>query len=74
MGRPKGTKRPTNSAHVLGRGTGQLCGVCFRGGGEESTEESESEIRSESGSESKDNERENMQIDTETSAKYERFA
>ena len=25
--------RPTNSVYVLGRGTGQLCGVCFRGGG-----------------------------------------
>jgi len=33
MGRPKGTKQPTNSVHVLGRGTGQLHGVCFRGGG-----------------------------------------
>ena len=33
MGRPKGAKWPTNSVHGLGRGTGQLCGVCFRGGG-----------------------------------------
>ena len=33
MGRPKGAKRPTNSAHGLGRGTGQLSGACFRGGG-----------------------------------------
>ena len=33
MGRPKGTKRPTSSVCVLRRGTGQLCGVCFRGGG-----------------------------------------
>ena len=28
-----GARRPTNSVHGLGRGTGQLCGVCFRGGG-----------------------------------------
>ena len=33
VGRPKGAKRPTNSVHGLGRGTGQLCGACFRGGG-----------------------------------------
>jgi len=33
VGRPRGTKRPTSSVYVLGRGTGQLCGVCFRGGG-----------------------------------------
>jgi len=33
VGRPRGTKRPTNIVHVLDRGTGQLCCVCFRGGG-----------------------------------------
>ena len=33
MGRPRGTKRPTSSGCVLGRGTKQLCGVCFHGGG-----------------------------------------
>jgi len=33
VGRPRGTKRPTNSVHVLGRGIGQLCVICFRGGG-----------------------------------------
>ena len=33
MGRPRGTKRPTSSIRVLGRGMKQLCGICFRGGG-----------------------------------------
>ena len=33
VGRPKGTKRPTGSINGLDRGKGQLCGVCFRGGG-----------------------------------------
>ena len=33
VGRLKGAKRPTNSVHGLGRGTEQLSGACFRGGG-----------------------------------------
>ena len=33
VGNPKGTKRPTDSINGLGRSKGQLCGVCFRGGG-----------------------------------------
>ena len=33
MGRPRGTKRPTNSVHVLDRGTRQLFGVYFCSGG-----------------------------------------